>query len=219
MRSDVDAVGERTDAHGLSPRVYHATYEAFDQFDIAHAGKHTDADSAKCGFFFTSDPIEAHGYIGTADGANIRPAQISYEKPLDLPFSEHGLPPGVANEAGLTALIMRAFDGGYDALILRDMGAMKGRDLYVAFDAEQITPSFGPVSEGRLQADTFQSPDWFALDAELRHAGLRHAFGAAPEWVRHEALQAAVAALERGDDVDVAPIFDAFIRQAAAMGL
>jgi hypothetical protein len=68
-------------------KAYHGTSKVFGDFDYSSTGKGTDQLGP--GFYFTDSPDEAAGYAGTGEGANIRPAYVSIQKPIILDEDEN----------------------------------------------------------------------------------------------------------------------------------
>lgn len=66
------------DAEGRPLVVYHGTLDNIDQFDRSRLGENTQAESARAGFFFTSDPDVAASYGHYA--ATVRPVEKLVEE-------------------------------------------------------------------------------------------------------------------------------------------
>jgi hypothetical protein len=135
------------DESGAPLVVYHGTRADFSTFSSESFGDGVGGE-ARNGFFFTSDPDEASGYAaGSAPGGNVIPAYLSIKKPAEFTFSEHGISDIIEADEKVAAML----DGaqrfvsrlrGVDGLILRDIGG-EGRDLYVAFQPNQIKSAVG----------------------------------------------------------------------------
>lgn len=134
------------DDNGEPLVVYHGTNSDFTEFSKLFAGDNTSAQ-ARDGFFFTPDATEAGRYTGTG-GGRIMPVYLSMRKPLDLPYSEHGINNIIESDGDIAAYLKRSQSflsrlQGKDGLIVRDIGGMKGQNLYVAFEPEQIKSATG----------------------------------------------------------------------------
>lgn len=127
--------------------VYHGTRGDFSAFSSDLFGSGVGGE-ARNGFFFTSDPSEASEYAaGSSPGGNVIAAHLSLQKPLEVSYAQHGISDIIDSDADV-ASYLRSAQGlaarlrGRDGLILRGIGGVRGRDLYVAFRPEQVKSVF-----------------------------------------------------------------------------
>lgn len=130
------------DTEGKPLIVYHGTTQNFTDFDPSFLGASHGAESAKLGFFFSSDPVVAGDYAGKNTGANIRPAYLDIRNPKIIHFDK-----GEGGGKSIAEMIMSAKTGGHDGVILRNihdganLDTAKVADLYVVFNEKQIKPA------------------------------------------------------------------------------
>lgn len=69
-------------------RGFHGTRRVFGDFEYKATGADDATDQLGPGFYFTNNPVEAPHYGGSEEGANIRPALITINKPIILDAEE-----------------------------------------------------------------------------------------------------------------------------------
>lgn len=159
------------DDQGRPVVVYHGTASDFSQFDASLLGGNTSHPTAALGFFFSADPKMAASFVGEenddgteymgAPNANVIPAYVSLQNPLEMGAQEFLGLIKEGNEAGGNALIerMKAIrEGGqYDGVIIKGDPVYfmewheLSKDTYVAFKPEQIKSATG--NDGTFDAN------------------------------------------------------------------
>jgi len=138
------------DSRGQPLKVYHGTQAAFEQFSPEKI-----LDRSETGFFFTDSASMAEKFasaryrgMGTAPGANIRPAYLKIENPLVRDFggkpkyTSYGSMIQEARATGKDGLILRNIDDPQPGYFYDPFGGIP-HDVYIVFRPDQIMPAFG----------------------------------------------------------------------------
>lgn len=148
------------DDDGAPLVVYHGTAESFTDFATEKMGRNYPTTGGHKGFFFTSSPgtasvyaeKPAYAYLNPdhpesadfGDGtANIVPVYLSLQNPIEIKTSQS---PDKYFDYNRDRLYDRADKAGADGFIVRGTGKFK-RDLYVAFEPNQIKSAIGNNGE------------------------------------------------------------------------
>jgi len=136
------------DSKGNPEVVYHGTNADFSAFSDLFQGDGVGG-IARDGFFFTSDPKEASSYAGRY-GGNVMPVFLSIKRPAEFSYNEHGIDDIIDSDEDLAKMLEKSRNllsriKGKDGLILRDIGGVRGKNLYVAFKPTQIKSATGNI--------------------------------------------------------------------------
>lgn len=125
--------------------VYHGTPQVFTAFDTAKRGAQTGEESAREGFYFSSDPADARTFaedftLPGVGSPNIMPAYLSITDPVDVDFRGGRWSPDVYVGAA-----ERARSDGRDGVVARNVieEADGPSDIFVAFSPTQIKSATG----------------------------------------------------------------------------
>lgn len=140
------------DAKGEPLVVYHGTHRDFAAFDAKAPSTHIPLP----GFYFTPDPSIASTFSESGAkmaenragrafeplGANVMPAYLAVQNPLDFDASE-GVMKGFVSEKIIKEIILEAQRKGHDGVVIRGWRDGSGPVQYVAFRPEQIKSAIG----------------------------------------------------------------------------
>ena len=140
------------DGDGKPLVVYHGTHREFSAFDAAAPSSHIPLP----GFYFTPDPDIASTFAESGAkmaenragrpfepiGANVMPAYLSLQSPMDVDASD-GVMKGFVSEKIIKEIILEAKRKGHDGVILRGWRDGSGPIQYIAFDNTQIKSATG----------------------------------------------------------------------------
>ena len=148
------SASKAVDADGNPLTVYHGTADSFDTFDAEKSGSNHPSTGGRKGFFFSSNPGTASVYAEReayanldpdnatpdfGDGtANIMPVYLSLQNPVEARTKDS---PDRYFDRNREAFYARAEKAGADGIIVRGGPEFK-RDLYIAFDPQQIKSVF-----------------------------------------------------------------------------
>lgn len=166
------------DADGKPLVVYHGTKEDFDSFNtVKGIGK---GNALGPGAYFSPNPGKAALYAGEGSGANMVPAYLAINNPLDTdpytgPYFGHVNDRENARlrELGYDGIIVRGYIGGpiVEAVAFRpnQIKSATGNSGEFNPEAQEINASFGTNIFGNRPLANWTTPDQTSLDQTIKY--------------------------------------------------